>query len=265
MSLREVAFNDLGLRGKRLRRAYAAIGCLDSRYRQSKLNLEEDPNLTNRPHRTTFVEYITVRWQDNVSGDEADRLFVEAMEEASTHLNYDELRCGEAQDCWFGHVTSARNLYRAVSADCKVLFLEISEDDFMRDILDAELDYQAKKLANCRLRDRLMWVWYNIDFPRDPFHNIAENRAELVSRLGLVHYTTPERRDELLVAWIHEVPPSIIVRIPTALDARLNEQWYHGGRTLPINARTTTEGLPEAVHDPITGGCLRRKINRLER
>lgn len=108
---------------------------------------------------------------------------------------------------------------------------------------------------------RLMWVWFNVRYPNNPYHDLRGVGRGLLRRLGLVD------EGKAMIVWVHDIAPGIAVRYPTVLDAALNPQWRPGGRSFPIGNREgdPSESVPEAVHDRIGVEMLREPIIPLEK
>ena len=117
-------------------------------------------------------------------------------------------------------------------------------------------------LAGKPLSKRQMWA-FSPASAADPFAEIGPTRSEAVNRLGLGQYAAD--RSEPLVRWCHELPNAQRALAPTAWDSGVapgSVYWRPGGRTRPLDGKKP--GLPEVIHDPVTGGNLVTAIEPLE-
>jgi len=144
----------------------------------------------------------------------------------------------------------------------KVANLRLSSG--LRDLIkNPSLKEQQEKLASVPLGDRLMWSFYDPGDQHNPFRSFGGGSDPMVDRLGLGKDWNA-RHD--LVEWGHRLPAGMTAHTATAWDGGAdNPYWYPGGRTRPLSAdRGGTKdgaigpggGLPEAVHDPVTGSQL---------
>jgi len=134
----------------------------------------------------------------------------------------------------------------------------------LRDLIGRPaLRKQKVELGSTELGYKLSWSFYDPNHPGDPFRSFDRGAANMIDRLGL----GKELRDsEELVKWGHWLPTGAKAHTPTAWDGGAdNPWWYPGGRTRPLSAdRGGThdpnigqdDGLPEVVHDPLTGSEL---------
>jgi len=126
-----------------------------------------------------------------------------------------------------------------------------------------DLGQQRERLREVLLAGpcTVMWSFYDGADPADPFHSFSGERAELVDRLGMGEDESPAH---VVVKWGHRLPDGVKPFIPTAWDGGVNRPYWHpGGKTWPLSANnggtgrfTDNDGLPEVVHDPITGSEL---------
>ena len=126
----------------------------------------------------------------------------------------------------------------------------------------ARLALQRAELAGRVLSRFQMWVYPAAD-PADPFQEIGTTRAEGVNVLGLGHFHDHEPTAEL-VRWAHTLPDPITAHQPSAWDAGAamdNVYWRPGGHSWRLDQ--TGPGLPELVHDPISGDHLAAPIEPL--
>ncbi|MBM4034952.1 MAG: hypothetical protein FJ291_24680 [Planctomycetes bacterium] len=153
----------------------------------------------------------------------------------------------------------------------KVANLRLSSG--LRDLIkNPSLRQQQEKLAGTPLGDQLMWSFYDPTDEHDPFRSFGGGSDTMVDRLGLGKDWNV-RHD--LVKWGHRLPAGIAAHTATAWDGGAeNPYWYPGGRTLPLSADGGgtrdpsighSDGLPEVVHDPVTGSQLAVPIAFLAR
>lgn len=128
-----------------------------------------------------------------------------------------------------------------------------SAGPWLTGILRQGLAVQQKDLAQVPLGTYLMWSFYDVGRPAEPFVQMGKQPAELVRRLGLGQI---QRGTELLV-WAHRLAPGQTVHVPTVLDAELNPAFQPGGKTRPLSGRG---GMNEVVHSPVTGALLEEPI-----
>jgi len=134
-------------------------------------------------------------------------------------------------------------------------------------IRNGTLDEQKDALATTELADELMWAFYDPSDVDNPYRSFTRGVDDMVDRLGLGKEWND--RDEL-VHWGHRLPPGVNAHTPTAWDGGAdNPYWQTGGRTRPLSAdRGGTgntslgpdDGLPEVVHDSVTGRHLAIRI-----
>jgi len=126
----------------------------------------------------------------------------------------------------------------------------------------ADLEAQRKFFTNRLLAQHVMWSNYHEADAEHPFCELGESRAEHVDRLGLGQH---EGTSDELVRGSYRLPDSVEPKTPTAWDGGVRvPYWYPGGRTRPLSCdgggtggfNNRTYGLPEVVHDAITGATL---------
>jgi hypothetical protein len=160
-----------------------------------------------------------------------------------------------------------RSLVNAVADPTSGLSLRNAEA-LVRDVVGGASD-SARKLAKQRtdLAEKVlsryqMWCYPAAD-ARNPFREIGTTRADAVKMLGLGYYAYNEPAAEI-VRWAHALPDSIRAHQPTAWDAgadKGNVHWRPGGSTYQLDRDDF--GLPEVVHDPVTGENLVAPIETL--
>lgn len=123
-------------------------------------------------------------------------------------------------------------------------------------ILRSDLDRQRKRLRLIHLSKRQMWSFYDADALDQPFRNVGTSASELRRRLGLGRLDLSAI--ELLTV-VHQLSDDIIPHTPTTFDGQISEYYQCGGRSRPL-AAPYNDGLPEVVHDPVTGGHLAARI-----
>ena len=123
-------------------------------------------------------------------------------------------------------------------------------------VLSCRLDEQQDMLRHTKLRRRLMWSFYDTRHARLPFRRIGKRASELRRRLGLGH---TDLRTQQLLLLAHRLPSGMEPCVPTTLDAELGEFFRPGGRTKPLKG-PASQGMPEVVHDPVTGRSLVARI-----
>ncbi len=77
-------------------------------------------------------------------------------------------------------------------------------------------------------------------------------------RLGLGHIDLTR---EVLLVLGHRLPGGITPHTPTTFDAETSEYYRPGGSTKPLSG-PDADGMPEVVHDPITGDQLALAVER---
>jgi hypothetical protein len=127
------------------------------------------------------------------------------------------------------------------------------------------LEDQRRRLQHVKLSDTpVMWSSYDESDPRNPFRALTGGKAEILDRLGMGQVG----RTAAVVKWGHRLPDNLVPHTPTAWDGGVTKPyWYPGGRTRPLSADgggtgrfTKDDGLPEIVHDAITGEHLAIRI-----
>lgn len=119
----------------------------------------------------------------------------------------------------------------------------------------AKLARQKSDLAGKALSRYPMWCYSPAD-SRSPFLDIGATREEAVTVLGLGYFAYDEPAAEL-VRWAHALPAPVRAHQPTAWDAGATPgsvYWRPGGSTYRLDREEY--GVPEVVHDPITGDDL---------
>jgi hypothetical protein len=172
-----------------------------------------------------------------------------------------------ADSATLGRVQGMRSLVNAVADPTSGLSLRNAEA-LVRDVVGGASD-SARKLAKQRtdLAEKVlsryqMWCYPAAD-ARNPFREIGTTRADAVKMLGLGYYAYNEPAAEI-VRWAHALPDSIRAHQPTAWDAgadKGNVHWRPGGSTYQLDRDDF--GLPEVVHDPVTGENLVAPIETL--
>ena len=166
-----------------------------------------------------------------------------------------------------GRVQGMRSLVNAVADPASALSLRNAEA-LVRDLVGGapdpatKLAKQKSELAGKALSRYQMWYYPAAD-ARNPFHEIGTTRAEAVNMLGLGYYAYDEPAAEI-VRWAHALPGSIQAHKPTAWDAgadKGNVHWRPGGSTYQLYRNDF--GLPEVVHDRVTGDNLVAPIEAL--
>jgi len=125
-------------------------------------------------------------------------------------------------------------------------------------ILRSGLNKQRDMLRYTKLRKYLMWSFCDRRHRAQPFRQIGKRASELRRRLGLGH--TDLKKQELLL-FAHRLPSGTKAYVPTTLDAELGQFFRPGGRTKPLSG-PASHGMPEVVHDPVTGRSLIARIEK---
>ena len=103
-----------------------------------------------------------------------------------------------------------------------------------------------------------MWSFYDPGDRSDPFSGIGKSAIELHRRLGLGNI---DISNEEMLLFGHILPGTSSAYTPTAFDAETSKFFRPGGRTKPLSG-PNSDGMPEVVHDPVTGENLVHPIER---
>jgi len=103
-----------------------------------------------------------------------------------------------------------------------------------------------------------MWSFYDRRARQEPFRRIGRKAGDLHRRLGLGHIDLSE---EQLLVFSCRLPTGTPGHVPTAFDAKLGAFFRPGGRTKPLKG-PDNHGMPEVVHDPVTGRGLVERIQK---
>lgn len=127
------------------------------------------------------------------------------------------------------------------------------------DLLAMTLSQQRLLLADRRLRQYMMWSFHQEEFLDAPFSGVDTTCTELRRRLGLGQFVASAAK---VLYWAHRLRPNQIAHRPTAFDAADNPYFRPGGRTRPLDG--AGDGMPEVVHDPVSGDQLVEPITQAQ-
>lgn len=122
-------------------------------------------------------------------------------------------------------------------------------------VLEWDLAVQRNRLKAVPLTPmRQMWSFFD-PRARNPFKNIGRKQDVLRDRLGMGHVGPGEP----LMTFAHRLPGHLQPFVPTTFDAETCECFRPGGCTEPLTG-SHGAGMPEVVHEPVTGESLEEAI-----
>ena len=234
--------------------AETSLKIFREKHAQAYANLDDDWSIGDEVRKELLKRLLAVASDDEPVVSKCVQSFCWAHQLKGTVRN-------ELNGTCFGHVEDRRN-FEASLGSCEKEGDGLSrggEDAsaLVEHVLRQDVAGQKSLLGSEHLSQRIMWSFYDSSDSSEPFHALPKCASELRRRLGLGHVPP---RCELLVRSHHLRPdrdPKQAPRLPTPLDAELNEWFRLGGKTHPLSG---ADALDEVVHDKILGDQLKDRI-----